>query len=135
MTIKAKKIVSCAVLACLFVYVWWFYANALWLGDDINYQFVFTQGDKGSFSTDYVDSLSDIVSSQYAHYFVGNGRVVAHAIVQLINPILGQSIFAVLNGFAYVLFVFLVVKLVFGLDMMISLQGCFLIHWLSPTCR
>lgn len=111
MTIKAKKIVSCAVLACLFVYVWWFSANALWLGDDINYQFVFTQGDKGSFSTDYVDSLSDIVSSQYAHYFVGNGRVVAHAIVQLINPILGQSIFAVLNGFAYVLFVFLVVKL------------------------
>ena len=31
MPIKSKKAMSCAVLAGLFVYVWWFSANALWL--------------------------------------------------------------------------------------------------------
>ena len=111
MPIKSKKAMSCAVLAGLFVYVWWFSANALWLGDDIHYQFVFTVNGDNLTSEDYIDSLSEVFSSQYAHYFVGNGRVVAHTIVQIVNPFVGQSAFAVMNGLAYILFVYLVVKL------------------------
>lgn len=106
-----KRVVSIVVFAALFIYVFWFSANALWLGDDINYQFMFDK-DTGS-TIDRVETVSDVFKSQYNHYFVGNGRVVAHTVVQFINPFVGKSVFAVLNGLAYILFVFLVVKLGF----------------------
>ena len=111
MTIKAKKIVSCAVLACLFVYVWWFSANALWLGDDINYQFVFTDSIPVVYSDNTVSDLSEVFQSQYAHYIVANSRYVAYTITQALFIFMNHTLFGLLNGLAYCLFVWLVVKI------------------------
>ena len=75
-----KKIyVSMAVLAGLFVYVWWFSANALWLGDDIYYRFIV-----GTSPAAPIGSLSDVIRSQIEHYLTVNGRFEAHFIVQII---------------------------------------------------
>ena len=106
MPIKSKKAMSCAVLAGLFVYVWWFSANALWLGDDIYYRFIV-----GTLPVEPVGSLSDVIRSQIEHYLTVNGRFEAHFIVQIIISFVPQVLFAFLNAVAYLLFVFLMVKI------------------------
>lgn len=101
-----KLLVSWAVLACLFVYVWWFSANALWLGDDIYYRFIV-----GCATPVPVSSFGDIVDSQIAHYSLVNGRFEAHFLAQAIISFMPQAMFALLNAVAYVVFVFLMVKI------------------------
>ena len=113
-TIKQKRLLSLFILLVLFLYVFYFSANTLWLEDDANYMFKFVINDTPTItntSDEYISSLSDVIESQYAHYFVSNGRIVAHTIVQLINPFLSRSVFALFNGLAYVLFVLLIIKL------------------------
>lgn len=113
-TIKQKRLLSLFILLVLFLYVFYFSANTLWLEDDANYMFKFVINDTPTItntSDEYISSLSDVIESQYAHYFVSNGRIVAHTIVQLINPFLSRSVFALFNGLANVLFVLLIIKL------------------------
>lgn len=110
--------VSFITLLILFLYVFYFSANTLWLEDDANYMFKFVINDPPTItntSDEYISSLSDVIESQYAHYFVSNGRILAHLIVQLINPFLSRYVFAILNGIAYVFFVLLIIK--FGLSL------------------
>lgn len=109
MPIKSKKAMSCAVLAGLFVYVWWFSANALWLGDDINYQFVFTTD--GNYSDKMVETIDDVIESQIAHYIVANSRYVAYSITQFLFIFMNHALFGLFNGIVYVIFVCLVVTL------------------------
>ncbi|MBR5435809.1 MAG: hypothetical protein IK120_02990, partial [Muribaculaceae bacterium] len=109
MSIKSKKAMSCAVLAGLFVYVWWFSANALWLGDDINYQFVFTTD--GNYSDKMVETIDDVFESQIAHYIVANSRYVAYSITQFLFIFMNHTLFGLFNGIVYVIFVWLVVSL------------------------
>lgn len=80
-----------------------------WVGDDIEYAFMAEPG-----STDLsgppVQGLRDVMVSQWHHYFHINGRTVAHTLVQVINPLLGQAFFAVANGLMHLLFVVMLVR-------------------------
>lgn len=100
-----------AVVIFLFSY------NAVWLIDDIVYQYriVIPPADSGErWAVDYnhpIDTLSDVFISQNAHYFCVNGRYLAHFIVQLFDGILGKTAFAVANALIYICFFVLILRL------------------------
>ena len=77
---------------------------APWVGDDIEYRFMAEDG-SSDLSGPAVTGLRDVAVSQWYHYFNITGRTVAHTLVQIINPLMGQTFFAVANGLMYVLFV------------------------------
>lgn len=87
-----------AVVIAVFSYM------AVWLGDDINYAYSWVD-------QSLVSSIRDSIASQNVHYFVSNGRYVAHVIVQCFCGFLGHGWFAVANGLAYVLFMVLLCKI------------------------
>ena len=105
---------SSLILLFVFFYIFLFSNNALWLGDDITYGFIFSNV-QPTISGEHITSFCDVIHSQRNHYFVENGRVVAHFIVQLIIPFMNKTIFAILNGLAYCLFIYLVVSMGFML--------------------
>lgn len=100
-----------AVVIFLFSY------NAVWLIDDIVYQYriVIPPADSGErWAVDYnhpIDTLSDVFISQNAHYFCINGRYLAHFIVQLFDGILGKTAFAFANALIYICFFVLILRL------------------------
>ncbi len=69
-------------------------------GDDYGYMYVFTQGEK--LSDNRVDSLSEVLSSQAAHYSLMNGRSVAHSLLQAVL-IHGRWLFNIVNTAMYTL--------------------------------
>lgn len=54
--------------------------------DDWHYNFIY-----GTLND--IDSLGDIIKSQYVHYFEVNGRFVPHFFVQLFDGLLGKGLF------------------------------------------
>lgn len=120
---------SSLILLFVFFYIFLFSNNALWLGDDITYGFIFSNV-QPTISGEHITSFCDVIHSQRNHYFVENGRVVAHFIVQLIIPFMNKTIFAILNGLAYCLFIYLVVSMGFMLrNCTKSPSSSPLIHW------
>lgn len=120
---------SSLILLFVFFYIFLFSNNALWLGDDITYGFIFSIAHP-TVSGEHITSFYDVIDSQKNHYFVENGRVVAHFIVQLIIPFMNKTIFALLNGLAYCLFIYLVVSMGIMLrNGTKSPSSCPLNHW------
>lgn len=104
-----KGLVSCRTAAIVLLVLTGLRAAVLsgmapWVGDDIEYRFMAEDG-SSDLSGPAVTGLRDVAVSQWHHYFNINGRTVAHILVQIINPLLGQTFFAVANGLMYVLFV------------------------------
>lgn len=75
-----------------------------WLGDDIHYGFSRTPGKQHI----WISSISQIIESQNSHWYLSNGRYVAHFLVQLFIGIFGQPIFSIFNGIVYVPFLLLI---------------------------
>ncbi|NDW09893.1 DUF6056 family protein [Dysgonomonas sp. 520] len=73
--------------------------------DDWSYAFIY-----GSEPLQRVDSLHDIIISQYNHYFQWGGRSVVHTIAQFLIW-LPQPLSKLLNTLAYVTFVYLVYRI------------------------
>lgn len=95
------------ILACVAVTVFLFSANVIWLGDDYVYRFI-VNGDVNAAFEDSpapIHTISDIVKSQYLHYFYFNGRIAAHTLVQFFCGIGGHIWFAVCNAAIYVLLI------------------------------
>ena len=107
MSSKSKIILSISVLAIVAIIIYVFSANDTWLGDDIFYKFNWA----AKSNLEEINSISDIIASQWVHYFTYNGRYVAHWIVQLFCGILGQNTFAICNGLMYIAFILLILKL------------------------
>lgn len=96
--------------------IFWFSLNTIWIGDDIAYQYkIFSEYsptqmvDKG-LSPQPIDNVQDLIFSQYNHYFLVNGRIIAHCFVQYFNGIIGQSAFAFCNAIIYIIFSYLILK-------------------------
>lgn len=51
----------------------------------------------------HIQSVSDVLISQYAHYFENNGRFVPHFLMQYFDGILGKSAFNIANTLMFVL--------------------------------
>lgn len=97
-----KGLTSLILLLLLGTAIWWMSANVVWLGDDLDYQYRM----KGAIweSWGKIRSFKEFYESQWIHYLHVNGRIVAHALVQMFNGIFGQPAFAVCNGAIYMLF-------------------------------
>lgn len=88
----------------LAVFVFAFSQSALWLGDEITYNYSFKDGSP-------ISSLGDVVTSQIAHYKAVNGRTVAHFLCQLYIPFFGKTAFALSNALVWVALLLLMASL------------------------
>ena len=103
MTSWSKYWPSALICLSLLAYITLMSANAVWMGDDITYQFSFsTQGP--------IETLADVFQSQVAHYQTMNGRFPAHFLVQVMLVFVGQTGFAIMNGIMWVLLIFLIMR-------------------------
>ena len=70
--------------------------------DDWHYCYIFG-------TTTHITSITDILKSQYYHYFEFNGRFTPHFFVQLFAGILGKSLFNIINSIIFILFFHLII--------------------------
>lgn len=97
---KNKQLISWGILVGVALIIAILSYFATWVGDDMFYMFSCVPGKEESL----ISSFSDIIESQNAHYFIRNGRYVAHCLVQAFCGIWGQTSFAIVNGIVYILF-------------------------------
>lgn len=107
MSSKYKIILSISVLAIVAIVIYIFSATCPWTGDDINYRFNWAAKP----NLEEINSIRDIFISQWVHYFMTNGRFIAHCFVQLFCGLLGQQAFAISNALIYIAYILLVLKL------------------------
>lgn len=118
---RIKQYIPYILLALVAVLIFALSDYIQWYGDSYLYRFDFATGDP-------IESFWEIFPSQYAHYFMMNGRVWAHVLCQGFSALWGQTAFAVCNALVYVAFVLLFVKVVGGNWRNIStLLSCILI--------
>ena len=84
------------------------------IADDIIYAFIWDGEHGGNFvdgmiERQRVESFTDILISQWSHYFHWGGRTVAHVIVQFFSWI-GKAYFNLLNVLIFCALVFLIFK-------------------------
>lgn len=122
-----------------------FYLMNIWTplySDDWHYCFIF-----GTHIP--IDSIHDILISQYRHYFEFNGRLVPHLFVQLFDGIVGKAGFNIANTIIWIVFLHLLIitipnsqklyyKLLtlsttFILLLIPGFKNCFL--WMSGACN
>ena len=112
------------------------------IADDISYAFIWDGEHKGNLLDDIgprerITSFTDILISQYSHYFWWGGRTVAHICVQFFSWV-GKSYFDILNVLVFCAFVFLIFKSSTGLTLR-EMNKKFLlfiilsIYFLSPS--
>lgn len=78
--------------------------------DDYLYKFAWV--DNASSQTPYtINTIGDVISSQYYHYLYQNGRVVPHFILQVFDGVLGKGLFNVLNSFGFCLLIWMINKI------------------------
>lgn len=98
-----KKVWSYLSLTVLFAYVLAMGLSALWMGDDLYYQYSFATGER-------ITALGQILPSQVEHWFTQNGRFIDHYIVQTMLCLCGQVLFALANAIVYAGFALLLIK-------------------------
>lgn len=86
-----------------------------WYGDALLYRFSFATGEP-------VRSMTDVLSSQYTHYFTMNGRIWAHVLCQGFAAMWGQTAFAVCNAVVYIAFVWLFARVCEGTESIYNRQ-------------
>lgn len=120
-------------LLALFAFA--FSQSALWLGDEITYNYSFKDNSQ-------ITSLSDVVTSQIEHYLSVNGRTVAHFLCQLYIPFFGKTAFAISNALVYVALLLMMANLCrikFDDWKMMALLACLIVLGFrtkfTPTCQ
>lgn len=80
--------------------------------DDYVYKFMFIREDVNGVDIDRpIKSFSDVVFSQFNHYFLWNGRIVPHILAQSFSGIIGKTYFNVFNSCVFCLLIYFLVKL------------------------
>lgn len=77
--------------------------------DDYLYKFIFHE--EGASLDSPITSLWDVFYSQYNHYYVFNGRVVVHTLVQLFSGLLGKEFFNIFSPLVFLLLIFLTTRI------------------------
>jgi len=73
--------------------------------DDFNYAFKYTDSGR---SSEKISSISDILTSQFHHYFIYNGRVLVHSFVQFFSSQKNDIFFNILNSIAVIILITLI---------------------------
>lgn len=86
--------------------------------DDIPYTYIFqeTYDDNIGWLDIHkkIHSYADVIQSQWNHYFINNGRVLVHCVVQCFCGIWGKGVYNVCTTIIFALFCFLMGRLSFG---------------------
>lgn len=85
------------LLVIYFVEIFHLNRHTTMLADDYSYSFVFGTEQR-------ISNFSDIIKSQYIHYFKWGGRIVAHSLAQLFL-MKEKIVFDILNSIAFVLLI------------------------------
>ena len=102
-----------AVIALIFFVRNWLLPLA---ADDYSYAFVWDGEGRGNIlegvpdTIERVDSIGDLIASQWSHYMTWGGRTPAHTLIQLFVW-LGKDIFNVLNTAMFIALIVLIVRL------------------------
>lgn len=114
--------ISWQIILFLFA-AFFFVLNLLtpFIADDVSYAFIWDGEHAGNLidgigERERIKSFTDILISQWSHYFYWGGRTVAHVIVQFFSWV-GKSYFDVLNVFVFCALVFLIFKIGTGLNL------------------
>ena len=73
------------------------------LSDDVLYHFIFQYDESAPVQP--IESFSDIITSQWVHYHIINGRIVIHTIIQLILWLMNDHVFHVVNALMFVILI------------------------------
>lgn len=82
------------------------YLAPITLSDDLLYKFIWPS-DNETYTTP-ISTLKDVLSSQYIHYQVLNGRSIIHFIVQLFDGILGKELCNIISSIFMVCLIFMI---------------------------
>jgi hypothetical protein len=102
------KIIALFSISLLGFYFLNLYTNIR--GDDFLYKFIFTIPKDIGIRGIRVESFLDIITSQYNHYFVQNGRILLSGLVQLFLIPENKLWFNIVNTLLFGLFQFLILK-------------------------
>lgn len=125
---KKIDVPICLILSLLWLIIFSLTDYIQWYGDAYLYRFDFSTGEP-------ISSFGEILPSQYAHYFMMNGRVWAHVLCQGFSALWGQRMFAICNATMYVMFGLLFAKVVDGSWRQVSvlLSSILIILFFSDT--
>jgi len=73
--------------------------------DDFNYAFEYTDSGR---SSEKISSILDILTSQFHHYFIYNGRTIVHSFVQFFSSQKNDILFNILNSMAVIILITLI---------------------------
>lgn len=119
-----------AVLSAIFAAMWLINRLTPWFVDDWYYSYVFIDG---AFDMDRpITSLTDVLVSQYNHYFKYNGRLPVHIMVQIFNGLTGKGVFNVINAAVFTLFVYLLTRMTSKTNAVSVLFVCGVVFLLYP---
>ena len=95
----SNKLLCALFLIIVGILMWVFNCFTPLFCDDWHYVFRFG-------TQEPIRSISDIIVSQYHHYFGFNGRAIVHFFVQLFDGLLGKGVFNVANALVFALFLY-----------------------------
>lgn len=72
-------------------------------GDDYGYAFII-----GNQNFSQIKTFGDVITSQYNHYFLANGRIIPHVLEQTFMGIFGKDAFNLLNTIIYLFLISLI---------------------------
>ena len=114
--IAAGNRLNIAIIAALcavsFALMYFLNINTPLIADDFSYAFIFENNGSifnEAIGEERVTCVGDIVTSMRAHYYVMNGRVLLHFLVQLFL-LIGKPVFNILNSVVYVAVMLLMYK-------------------------
>lgn len=105
--LPSAYIPTAALLCIVACVVGVFSYNAIWLADEVTYQFS-CKADAGEIP---VQSIRDVIESQNVHYLDINGRYAVHFIVQCFCGLWGRLPFAIANALAYIAFMVILCRM------------------------
>lgn len=111
--ITTEHLLVLALIIAVFLVIAFLTNLSVWVVDDWIYQFDLSTVVKQEpvTYTQRVQGLGDIWNSQVCHYMEWNGRFICHFIVQIFCGLVGKLPFSILNGIAYPLFAYMMLKL------------------------
>ena len=135
------RLVLYSPLLLILLSVWLLNTFTPWAFDDWCYQYIWGTPNR-------INRVSDIVDSQYTHYFTQNGRVVAQSIEQFFVSITPKWFFNICNSISFACFILLLSRLtpknigvfesisiaaITSITLYPSFNECFL--WSSGSCN
>lgn len=118
--INLIKLLLLSLVIWTFFYIFNLYTPLF--ADDYSYSFSFA-------NKEFINSISDIITSQIEHYQVMNGRSITHSLGQLFLY-LGKPIFNIINSFAFIGLIFLIYFHSYGTFKNINLPWFILINFI-----